>query len=144
MASEKIWRQWLERLYNLRRDKSGSNERPHKPVLLLAILDLLDRGILAKNEIRLTPDLISTFNRYFDAVRQRNDQPSIQNPFYHLCGDGFWHLSQRLANDRFMSRATSPAPQPSKSFATSTLALTMTSGQASSPTRTPASTCARH
>jgi hypothetical protein len=36
MPTEKTWRQWLERLYNLRRDKSGSHERPHKPVLLLA------------------------------------------------------------------------------------------------------------
>lgn len=44
MASEVRWRDWLERLYNLRRDKSGGHERPHKPALLLAILDLLDRG----------------------------------------------------------------------------------------------------
>jgi putative restriction endonuclease len=62
---------------------------------LLAILDLLDRGLLTKNEIRLTPELVNTFNRYFEAVRRRNDQPTIQNPFYHLCGDGFWHLVPR-------------------------------------------------
>jgi hypothetical protein len=33
------WDNWLDRLYNLRRDKSGSHERPHKPVLLLSIID---------------------------------------------------------------------------------------------------------
>jgi hypothetical protein len=33
MPTEKTWQQWLERLYNLRRDKRGSHERPHKPVL---------------------------------------------------------------------------------------------------------------
>ena len=95
MPTEKTWQKWLERFYNLRRDKRGSHERPHKPVLLLAILDLLDRGVLARNEIHLSPDLVKTFKRYFEAVRQHDDQPTIQNPFYHLAGDGFWQLVPR-------------------------------------------------
>jgi putative restriction endonuclease len=92
MPTEKTWQQWLERFYNLRRDKRGSHERPHKPVLLLAILDLLDHGLLDKNEIPLNPDLVKTFKRYFEVVRQRDDQPTLENPFYHLSGDGFWQL----------------------------------------------------
>jgi hypothetical protein len=40
---------------NLRREKCGSHERPHKPAPLLAILDLLDRGQVKVNEIVLTP-----------------------------------------------------------------------------------------
>jgi len=79
MPTEQAWQQWLERFYNLRRDKSGSHERPHKPVLLLVILDLLDRGALTKNEIKLTPELTKSFKRYFEVVRQRDDQPSIEN-----------------------------------------------------------------
>src|ERR1051326_3225671 len=92
MPSEKTWQKWLERFYNLRRDKRGSHERPHKPVLLLAILDLLDRCILTQNEIRLNQALAQTFKRYFEVVRQEDDKPTIENPFYHLCGDGFWQL----------------------------------------------------
>lgn len=92
MPTEKTWQEWLELLYNLRRDKRGSHERPHKPVLLLAILDLLDRGLVTRNEFPLSPDLTKTFKRYFEVVRQRDDQPTIENPFYHLCGDGFWRL----------------------------------------------------
>ena len=94
MPTEQTWQRWLERLYNLRRDKRGSHERPHKPVLLLAILDLLDRGQVKTNEIALTPDLIKTFRRYFDVVRRQDDQPSIENPFYFLSGDGFWNLER--------------------------------------------------
>ncbi|MBL9171388.1 MAG: HNH endonuclease [Verrucomicrobiales bacterium] len=86
------WEYWLERLYDLRRDKRGSHERPHKPVLILSILDLLDRGIIQQNEVRLSEELIETFKRYFAVVRRSNDQPTIQNPFYHLSGDGFWKL----------------------------------------------------
>jgi putative restriction endonuclease len=95
MPTERTWQQWLERFYNLRRDKRGAHERPHKPVLLLAILDLLDRGILTRNEIPLNTGLIKTFKRYFEVVRQRDDQPTIENPFYHLSGDGFWQLVAR-------------------------------------------------
>ncbi len=94
MPSEKTWQQWLERLYNLRRDKRGSHERPHKPVLLLAILDLLDRGQVKTNEIALTPELVKTFRRYFEVVRLGDDQPSIENPFYFLAGDGFWKVEK--------------------------------------------------
>jgi putative restriction endonuclease len=92
MPTEKTWQQWLERLYNLRRDKRGSHERPHKPVLLLAILDLLDHGLVTRNEFPLNPDLTKTFKHYFEVVRQGDDQPTIENPFYHLSGDGFWQL----------------------------------------------------
>jgi putative restriction endonuclease len=92
VPTEKTWQEWLERLYNLRRDKRGSHERPHKPVLLLSILELLDRGKLDTNDIRLTPELVKTFRRYFDVVRRHDDQPSIENPFYFLSGDGFWQV----------------------------------------------------
>lgn len=64
MPTEQTWQHWLERLYNLRRDKRECYERPHKPVLLLAILDLLDRGILTRNEVPLTPDLLGVRSAY--------------------------------------------------------------------------------
>jgi putative restriction endonuclease len=89
MPTEQTWQRWLERFYNLRRDKRGSHERPHKPVLLLAILDLIDRGLVTRNEVTLSTDLTNIFKRYFKVVRQRDDQPTIENPFYHLSGDGF-------------------------------------------------------
>lgn len=92
VLNDQKWEHWLERLYNLRRDKSGKHERPHKPVLLLSIIDLLDRQIIQSNQIPLSDELIRTFKRYFAVVRQRNDQPTIQNPFFHLSGDKFWQL----------------------------------------------------
>jgi putative restriction endonuclease len=93
--NEQTWRNWFERLYNLRRDKRGSHERPHKPVLRLAIIDLLDRGVITSNKILLSDELIASFKRHFAVVRKHDDQPSIQNPFYFLSGDGFWQLVPR-------------------------------------------------
>lgn len=91
-VGEQIWEHWLERLYNLRRDKRDSHERPHKPVLLLSIIDLLDRGLIKTNVVPFSDELVATFKRYFAVVRLHNDKPTIENPFYFLSGDGFWDL----------------------------------------------------
>jgi len=91
-VSDHRWEIWLERLYNLRRDKRGSHERPHTPALLSSIIDLLDQGVITGNQIPLSEELVATFKRYFAIVRDHDDQPTIQNPFFHLCGDTFWQL----------------------------------------------------
>lgn len=85
--NERVWESWLERLYSLRRDKRGSHERPHKPVLLLSIIDLLDRRVIRDNAVPLSDELVATFKRYFAVVKREDDQPTIQNPFFHLSGD---------------------------------------------------------
>jgi hypothetical protein len=79
-----------------RGDKSGSHERPHKPVLLLSIIDLWDRGVITCNEVPLSGERVAAFKRYFAVVRRENDQPTVQNPFFHLCGDKFWQLVPAL------------------------------------------------
>lgn len=84
-VSETGWKKWLDRLYNLRRDKRGSHERPHKPVLLLSLIGLLDRKAVAENLFPLSEELVATFKRYFTVVKRHDDQPTIQNPFFHLC-----------------------------------------------------------
>jgi len=110
-GSKSGWENWLERLYNLRRDKSGSHERPHKPALLLSIIDLLDHGIITRNEVPLSDELVATFKRYFAVVRRENDQPTIQNPYFHLCGDKFWQLVPAAGERQiYQEGATSGAP----------------------------------
>ncbi len=94
MPEERKWQEWLERLHNLRRDKRGSHERPHKPVLLPSLLDLLDRGQVKNNQVALAPELVNTFRRYFDVVRREDDRPTIENPFHFLSGDGFWKIEK--------------------------------------------------
>ena len=111
IGPEEMWQDWLRRLYNLRRDKRGTHERPHKPILLLSIIDLLDRHVLNQNEVPLSNDLIGTFGRFFDVVREKDDRPSIENPFFHLSGDGFWHLQPAPGQERiYREGAASGSP----------------------------------
>jgi len=55
-------------------------------------MDLLDRGLVADNRIPLNDELVKAFRRHFEVVRQHDDKPSIENPFYRLSGGGFWEL----------------------------------------------------
>ena len=68
-VGNQTWEHWLERVYDLRRDKRGSHERPHKSVLLLSIIDLLDRGVRRENAVPLPEELVRSFTRYFVVVR---------------------------------------------------------------------------
>ena len=65
------------------------------------------------NEIVLTPELVKTFRRYFDVVRREDDQPSIENPFYFLSGDGFWKIEKPGQNPLYQPGNASSPPSMS-------------------------------
>jgi len=78
----------LQNIYGLNRDRSSGHEKPHKPVLLLAALELIDKGLASPGRIPFGDDLREAFGRFFAVVRQGNDKPTIENPFYYLQSDG--------------------------------------------------------
>jgi putative restriction endonuclease len=86
--------QAIERLYDLNVGTIGSgparHERPHKPVLMLAVLDLIANGQVTPQHIPWSRDLRSRFTDYFDQVHQLNDDNTPENPFFYLRRDGFW------------------------------------------------------
>jgi putative restriction endonuclease len=61
--------------------------------------------------VPLSKELVEAFKRNFAEVRRNDDQPTIQNPFFHLSGDKFWRLVP-LPGETQMYRegATSGAP----------------------------------
>ena len=84
---------------NLRTDSSparwsiDTNYRaPHKPFLLLAILDLIAQGEIQTNFIELNAELLDIFDLYWVKVMgiEKRNNPIL--PFYHLKSDKFWHL----------------------------------------------------
>jgi putative restriction endonuclease len=68
---------------------------PHKPILLLAVLDLFEQGSLPTNLIELTPELGELFAYYWHRIRPPSQRGQITYPFYHLQSDGFWQLLPR-------------------------------------------------
>lgn len=84
---------------------------PHKPILLLAILNLCQRGIIKDNHIVLSSELVEEFKRLWrlyigeqntgdsifvaEGLTMDHSYPfkcSIKNPYYHLQHEPFWRL----------------------------------------------------
>ena len=72
-----------------------THRAPHKPLLLLAVLDLFEQGSLPANLIELTPELGELFALYWHKVRPPSQRGILTYPFYYLRSDGFWHLQPR-------------------------------------------------
>lgn len=87
--------QAIERLYDLNVGttplaEGAPHERPHKPLLLLAVFDLLDVGLATPDGVPWSQELRDRFKERFEIVRKHNDQCNPDLPFRYLAGDGFW------------------------------------------------------
>ena len=82
------------------------NRAPHKPLLLLSVLDLFEQGLIQSNLIELSPDLGDLFTRYWADVMPLDRKSNLALPFFHLRSDGFWRLVARLGKEEVLSSAT--------------------------------------
>lgn len=83
--------QWLAKLRKLRVDRATGDPAPHKPLLLLVILELAEQGQLPTKLLPLSPELAFRFFGYWSIVaRRRSQKPDVRLPFHYLQSDGFW------------------------------------------------------
>jgi putative restriction endonuclease len=82
---------WLGKLTRLRVYKAKHGNAPHKPLLLLVVLELGEQGELTQEVLRLTPELAFRFNALWPIVAHRRTQePDLRMPFHRLSSEGFW------------------------------------------------------
>lgn len=95
---------WLKRLVALnvaRTERRGL--APHKPLLLLTIMDMVEDGTLQSPWIPYSPELFFRFSCYWDLVHDRQqNRPDLRMPFHALGGkrDRLW---ERFTADRLPS-----------------------------------------
>src|SRR5512147_1135772 len=68
---------------------------PHKPLLLLAVLDLVHRGVITTPFIAVSGDLVELnelFNLYWRRIIPLGQTSSIAFPFSRLAREPFWEL----------------------------------------------------
>lgn len=95
---------WLAKLTNLSVGRGPTGRpAPHKPLMLLAILDLVEAGELATPLVPFNVFLTQRFRDYWGLLAARQPHaPDIRLPFHHLHSDGVW---QPLTADLQFSRA---------------------------------------
>ena len=89
---------------NLRPHKGGhrhpaitSHRAPHKPFLLLSVMDLIAQGQINSNFNAPSFDLLITFNGYWSSVMPIGARTSMAYPFSRLKTDGFCSAFRRPA-----------------------------------------------
>lgn len=82
-------------------NRHGTESAPHKPVLLLAVIDLYEYGVLKTNEIELSNALECSFLVNWSRYAQPSEfyRPTIATPFWHLGNEPFWHLVSKTGAD---------------------------------------------
>ena len=83
-----------ERFAHLNVNKMGGQAAPHKPILLLAIMDLVECEIIMLPQIELREALIAAFKWNWARLvpKESHFNPAIGTPFYHMSGEPFWRL----------------------------------------------------
>lgn len=88
---------WLKKFQKLRVDRASKTPAPHKPLLLLAILDFVESGIITTLQVKLTPELAFRFLGYWEIVGARGrSKGRVELPFFHLQSDG---ILRHVAHD---------------------------------------------
>lgn len=91
MDKNKTLTYYIYHFTKLRRDykKGGA---PHKPILILALIDCIEKRIIEDNKIFITPDLVAAFKSNWAAFVETDHTIQFAMPFYHMCSEPFWKL----------------------------------------------------
>ncbi|MDF7826487.1 HNH endonuclease [Pontiellaceae bacterium B12227] len=105
--------EYIDELCSLRMNPNpvSGQKSPHKPAMLLAIIDLISSGAVSVNHFEYGPELLEHFRLYFDAVKTDADSFTPLNPFWHLKTSSFWHhtiVSGKEDAYRHMGRPRGP------------------------------------
>ena len=96
---------------SLRVNRGGGEPSPHKPCMLLAVIDYFDATPQAENRLSFSPNLLERYRSYFDLAAGERDRPNPYMPFFHLKSEGFWQLKALPNREEALGRvktATSP------------------------------------
>ena len=101
--------QEINSLLNLRADRSHGwdestgGQAPHKPFLLLSILDGIEQGWITDNRIELSQNLVDTFFTYWNAVMGEDKATTIGLPYFHMKSEPFWDLNYKAGETKYKS-----------------------------------------
>ncbi len=99
----------LDRLRKLHVDRSKGSPAPHKAVLLISVINLLETGVIRENKIFITPELVARFKDNWQCfVTSNRFTPNFSLPFYHLKSEKkLWSLRTIPGIEKFLTSSHS-------------------------------------
>ncbi len=72
----------------------SGQKAPHKAILLLSVIELIEENTISSPCITLSNNLISRFNNNWQTYIHSNKfSPTITTPYWHLQNESFWRLN---------------------------------------------------
>ena len=93
---------YTDKIISIRQAKIRGEVIVAKPVLMLALIDGIESGVFTNNRFVLNEWLEEHYMKLMlQYTRQSQfDKPTeINNPFWHLSTDGFWHLQLKTKGE---------------------------------------------
>ena len=97
---EQCFAHYTKRIINVRQAKIHGEVIVAKPVLILTIIEGIEAEFFIKNEFQLTDWLEKQYLELMKKYMRESqfEKPTdINNPYWHLQSDGFWHLHHKTA-----------------------------------------------
>ena len=84
----------LLQLTSLRQGITKFGLAPHKPILLLAVVDGYEKGYLWGKEVPISEELLTSFHDYWKLLVDTGNDANFSLPFFHLGSEksGIWQL----------------------------------------------------
>lgn len=101
---------YIKDIIKLRVASSKGEKAPHKPVLLLSVIEAVETGEITDNKILITPELVARFKSNWSIlVKSDVFTANFALPFFHLKNEkgNFWHLHPQQGYEKSLSVAKS-------------------------------------
>lgn len=93
MTTNELVQKYKKQFQSLNRASNVTlGKAPHKPILLLSVIQLIANGELQSNRIYITGDLVIAFKTNWNKLVETNHIPNFSLPFFHLSSEPFWRL----------------------------------------------------
>lgn len=85
---------YIEEFKNLGTNQKYSRPSPHKPILLLTVINMFEKEILTTNKIIYSEELKCEFEEMWKRIIPHESLfvPGVYLPFWYLQSDKFWHI----------------------------------------------------
>lgn len=103
---------YCNRFSNLSVGIVNGKKLPHKAIVLLAVMRLIDSSVLSNNNIELNKTIAFEFADSWKAYMGNVKVPSVWTPFWYLKSEPFWHF-KASADESVLNNLLSFAGHPS-------------------------------
>jgi len=98
---------YVAQFMTLKNNAHSGEIAPHKPIMLMTIMSLIDKGIITKNQITPSAELAQEFKEMWDKYIPNDSHytAAVWTPFWHMKNEPFWHFKCKKENFKIDSLA---------------------------------------